>query len=489
MPKEALTKKKKTGYAFGIFTESLIYNMFYTYYLTFLNEIVGIQPKYSSIIIFISIAWDAVTDPMIGNYTDRIGVDKRKVMKGSLIPLAVIFIVAWSSIGAGFTSQTAKIILYTVISMAIWVFYTMYTIPYYAVVAELTEDYDERTQIRSLSSLLNAIAVGLGNILPALVPTVAILLTEKYESNSYAVVAAIISVMAVTFGFICCKSLNGVYSPKQAKDGEPVQKVSLKSTMKAFGEILSLKPAKFFLLFVFFFLATSSMIQANLTYMVIDCIGMEYDTGIVFVILSLVVSMAIVVPLVEATAKKKDRRFAAILFLSITFAGEITIKIIGLDAEIAGFRFMCILSPVILGIGTGTFWTLFYSMGYDLVELDEFKTGERRESTITALPQLIQKFGSAFGILMAGQLLSFYGYDSSKDTAGSEALFTVVTDEKIINGMENISTVIPAIFLLLSIISAILYPMTRKRFNALMVQLKKKRNGEEYTTEGFEKLL
>lgn len=37
--KSTLTKKKKTGYAFGIFTESLIYNMFYTYYLTFLIEI------------------------------------------------------------------------------------------------------------------------------------------------------------------------------------------------------------------------------------------------------------------------------------------------------------------------------------------------------------------------------------------------------------------------------------------------------------------
>ena len=172
--KSALTKKKKTGYAFGIFTESLIYNMFYTYYLTFLNEIVGIQPKYSSIIIFVSIAWDAVTDPMIGNYTDRAGVDKRKVMKKALFPLGIIFIVAWTNIGAAFDSQFLKILLYTVISMAIWVFYTMYTIPYYAVVAEITEDYDERTQIRSFSSLLNAIAVGLGNILPALVPTVAL---------------------------------------------------------------------------------------------------------------------------------------------------------------------------------------------------------------------------------------------------------------------------------------------------------------------------
>lgn len=489
MANSALTKKKKTGYAFGIFTESLIYNMFYTYYLTFLNEIVGIQPKYSSIIIFISIAWDAVTDPLIGNYTDRPGVDKRKIMKGSLIPLAIIFVVAWTSIGAGFNSQIAKILLYTVISMAIWVFYTMYTIPYYAVVAELTEDYDERTQIRSLSSLLNAIAVGLGNILPALVPTVAVLLTEKYESNAYAVVAALISILAVILGFVCCKSLNGVYSPKKAVPGTPVQKVSIKDTLKAFGEILALKPARYFLFFVFFFLATSSMIQANLTYMVIDCIGMQYDKGIIFVILSLVISMAIVVPIVEKVAEKKDRRFAAILFLSITFVGEIVLKIVGLDSQIGGFRYMCIVSPVFLGIGAGTFWTVFYSMGYDLVELDEFKTGKRRESTITALPQLIQKFGSAFGILMAGQLLSAYGYDSSADVAGSEALIKVVTDPKIVNGMENISTVIPAAFLTVSIIAVIMYPMTKTRFNALMTELKKKRDGKEYSTKGLEKLL
>ena len=485
--KSALTKKKKTGYAFGIFTESLIYNMFYTYYLTFLIEIAGIKPAISSIIIFISIAWDAVTDPMIGNYTDRPGVSKQRVMKLSLVPLALVFIVAWSSIGAGLFSQLAKVLLYTLITMCLWVFYTMYTIPYYAVVAEITEDYDERTEIRSLSSLLNAVAVGLGNILPALVPTVAVLLTEKYESNAYAVVAAIISVLAIILGFVCCRSLNGVYQPKKAVSGEQVG--SIKDTFKSFGSILAMKPAKYFLVFVFFFLATSSMIQSNLTYMVIDCIGMDYDTGIVAVIISLVVSMAIVVPIVEKVAHKKDRRFAAIVFLSVAFAGEIIIKLVGLDAEIGGFKIMCVAAPAVLGIGTGTFWTLFYSMGYDLVELDEFITGTRKESTITALPQLVQKFGSAFGILMAGVLLGAYGYDKSGDIAGSEALIQRVTDPHIVNGMENISTVIPAALLLVSIIFAVLYPMTRERFEALMVQLRKKRNGEEYTTNGLEKLL
>ncbi len=487
--KSALTKKKKFGYAFGIFTESLVYNMFYTYYLTFLIEIVGIQPKFSSIIIFISIAWDAVTDPIIGNYTDLPGVDKRKVMKISILPLAVVFIVAWTSIGAGFTSQTAKILLYTVISMCIWIFYTMYSIPYYAVVAELTEDYDERTSIRSLSSLLNALCVGLGNILPALVPTVAVLLGKKYQSNSYAVIAAIISILAVVLGYICCASLKGVYEPKQPKEGEPKPKFEIKSVFAAFGDILKLKPTKWFLLFVFFYLAMSSMIQSNLTYMVIDCIGMEYDTGIVFMILTLIVTMAVTVPIVEKVAQKKDRRFATILFLSIVLVLEVVIKLVGLDAEIGGFKVMAIISPAVLGIGNGTFWTLFYSMGYDLVELDEFKTGERRESTITALPQLVQKFGSAFGILMAGQLLSVYGYDASKDVAGNESLFTKVTDASVINGMENISTIIPAALLGISVLCCIIYPMTRKRYEALTEQLEKKRNGDAYTTEGFEKLL
>ena len=485
--KSKLTKKKKTGYALGIFSESLIYNMFYTYYLTFLIEIAGIKPAFSSIIIFISIAWDAVTDPMIGNYADRPGVSKQKVMKMSLVPLGLVFVLAWTSIGAGLSSQLAKILLYTFITMCLWVFYTMYTIPYYAVVAEITEDYDERTEIRSLSSLLNAVAVGLGNILPALVPTIAMLLTSKYESNAYAVVAAIISVMAMAFGFICCKSLNGVYEPKKAVPGESTG--SIKDTFKSFGSILAMKPAKYFLLFVFFFLATSSMIQSNLTYMVIDCIGMDYDTGIVAVIISLVVSMAVVVPIVEKVAHKKDRRFAAIVFLSIACVGEVLIKLIGLDAEIGGFRIMCVVSPAVLGIGTGTFWTLFYSMGYDLVELDEFLTGTRKESTITALPQLVQKFGSAFGILMAGVLLGAYGYDSSGDIAGSESLIQQVTDPKIVNGMENISTIIPAAMLLISIIFLVLYPMTRRRFEALMAQLKKKRAGEAYSTDGLEKLL
>ena len=149
----ALTKRKKLGYAFGIATESLLYNMYYTYFLTFLVQIVHIRPQLAGVVIFISIAWDAVTDPILGVVSDRPGVDKRRLMAKSILPLTIFFVLAWSGLGNTLfrDGEALKVVFYTAVSIVIWLFYTIYTIPYYAVVAELTEDYDERTEAEKIN--------------------------------------------------------------------------------------------------------------------------------------------------------------------------------------------------------------------------------------------------------------------------------------------------------------------------------------------------
>ncbi|MCH5198708.1 MAG: MFS transporter [Oscillospiraceae bacterium] len=480
-----LTKKKKLGYAFGIATESLLYNMYYTYFLTFLVQIIHIKPNIAGIVIFISIAWDAVTDPILGNISDKPGANKRKLMLKSVLPLGICFIIAWSTLGNTLfgESQALKMVFYTVISMLIWLFYTMYTIPYYAVVAELTEDYDERTKIRGTASFINAFCIGLGNIMPALVGVGAI---------TYIHVAGGLSILAVLAGLICAASLKGVYQVRTAKENEQIQKgLAIKPTLRSFGEILKLKPVKYFLLFVFFFLAGNSMLQSNLSYMVVDCIGVDYNSGIAIVIGVLVVTMAATVPIVTKVSEKTDRRTACLIFISISAIGLAMAKIVGLDASIGGFKIMLVAAPLLLGIGLSTFWTVFYSMSYDIVELDEFvngNNGERRESIITAFPQLVQKFGSATGILLQGIILGAYGYDTTSESGADAATF-VRPAESIVKGMENVSSIIPAVIIGLSLVFLILYPVTRKTYNTLTNQLKKKRAGEKYSSEGIEKLL
>ncbi len=480
--KPALTRKKKLGYAFGIATESLLYNMYYTYFLTFLVQILKIEPYLAGIVIFISIGWDAVTDSVIGYLSDRPGVDKRKLLMKSVLPLCVCFVLAWSPIGNLFgDSQALKILLYTVISILIWWFYTLYTIPYYAVIAEITEDYDERTQIRGTSSLINAFCIGLGNALPALVGVGMI---------TYMHVAGGLSIIAVLTGFICAASLRGVYRARMPKPDAPKQKgIGVAATAKTFGEILRLKPVKFFLLFVFFFLAGNSMLQSNLTYMVVHCIGVDYNEGIIAVIGTLVATMAVTVPIVTKVCEKTDRRTACLIFISVSAAGMLAVKIAGLETTVGGFHIMLVLMPLLLGLGLSSFWTVFYSMAYDIVELDEFVNGKRRESAITGFPQFVQKFGSATGILLQGVILSAYGFNATADSGADAAKFTRIEDLFIRNGMENVSTLIPAAIIAVALLFLILYPMTRKTYNALMAQLKNKREGASYTTEGIEKLL
>lgn len=482
--KSKLTKKKKLGYALGLATDSLLYNMYYTYFLTFLVQIIHVKPNLAGVVIFISIAWDAITDPIIGNISDRPGVDKRKMIFKSVLPLCIFFVAAWSPVGNLFgDSQALKMIVYTLISIAIWLFYTLYTIPYYAVVPELTEDYDERTELRGNSSLVNAFCIGLGNALPALVGV---------GSITFIHVAGSLSLLGVVMGFVCAASLKGVYQARMPKEGEVVPKgLGIGDTARAFGQILKLKPVKYFLLFVFFFLAGNSMLQSNLSYMVVDCIGVDYSEGIAIVIGVLVVVMAVTVPIVTKVCEKTDRRTACLIFITFSGVGMLAVKLIGLDATVGNFKIMLVLMPLLLAVGLSTFWTVFYSMAYDIVELDEYVNGshgERRESVITAFPQFVQKFGSATGILLQGVILSAYGYDTTAESGADAATFVRPSDY-IVGGMENVSTLIPAIVIGISLVFLLLYPMTRKTYNALMEQLKKKREGEAYTNEGVEKLL
>ncbi len=482
---QPLTKKRKLGYAFGIFTESLLYNMFYTYYLTFLVQIVGVKPAVSGVVIFISIAWDAVTDPIIGAFTDRAGVDKRRVMKRAILPLALVFALSWLNWRSilGLTSMAGVVVLYIALTMGIWIFYTLYTIPYYAVVAEITQDYDERTAIRSLSSLLNAAAVALGNVVPALVSTVVFRHVVTYFD-----VSVVLAVLAVFLGFLAVASLKHIYLEKAEQPHVSIDRgAAMRETFRGFADILKLKPFKFFILFVFFFLFATSMIQSSFSYSIVYCMGLPYDKGIVVVVASLVVTMAFVTPLAEKLAKKKDRRTSALFFIGLACAGLFALKIIGLDARIGGFPFMVVVLPVICAVGLGAFWTLFYSMAYDFVEIDEYVNGERRESLITAVPQFIQKLGSGVGILTQGLLLTACGY--VRTNADYDNIFSPVSDPKILTGMTNITTLFPAILLLFSLCGLFFLKTTRGNMALLTQRLEQRRNGETTDNKSLDSLI
>ncbi|MBE6835970.1 MAG: MFS transporter [Ruminococcaceae bacterium] len=463
--------KRKLGYCSGIITESIVYNVYYVHYLFFLTNIAHLDPAFAGTISLISVFWDAVTDPVIGYYVDKPGADKRKFMLRALFPLFLTFLGIFIPIGNA--GGLVKFVFYTVMTMLFWLFYTFYTIPYYAVVADITEDYDERTSIRGLSSLINTFPIAGGAIAPAVLPGLfvgmGLSLTMGWE-----LMAVVTGVISLIFGLLAVRSLRSVNTKAREPENGERERAKWSDIFVTFAQVIKLKPFLTFMIFIFFFLMASSMIQSNLMYTIDYCLKGSHDVLEPIFIGGLVLTMAVVIPLVTKFAEKFDRKTACLVFFAISFVGLIVIKIIGVKSIPV---FVC--QPIVLGFSSGAFWTLFYTMAYDLVEVDEFKHGKRRESVITGLPQFFQKFGSAVGMWTIGLILKFTGYDATLAEQTPQA----------VKAIENMASIIPAVLLGVSMLALAFYPVTRKRMEILQGELEKKRDGKEYSSEGIEKIV
>ena len=114
----------------------------------------------------------------------------------------------------------------------------------------------------------------------------------------------------------------------------------------------------------------------------------------------------------------------------------------------------------------------------DVVEVDEFKTGKRREGLYFGVATFVQKMGSAFALLILGQALLWIGYVPKVEQSASTLL-----------GLRIMFGPILAALILASIIAAYFFPMTRERHKALLEAIEAKRAGEAWDETGFKELL
>lgn len=460
--KKSLSNLQLVGYASGILTESFLYNMFFGYIMIFLTDVAFVIPILAGTISMIAVAWDAITAPIVGYLSDREGADKRKFLLFGALPMCVFITLTFMPVDF---SDIGKFVYYTVLAIVMWVFYTIYTIPYYALGAEITDDYDERTKIRGVSNFINSAGIYVGSAVPTLL--VAFFVGKGIsEGYSWTFSAAIIGVAAAIIAIITYLSVKNTKLIEKPK----IEEKNKEGLLKTYMAIIKLKPMKWYIIFTFFYLAAFAIISANNLYLLQYRVGAD-ATWLAVILLFKVALVIIYVPIFTWIATKTDRRTAMIIFFSILIAGLYALKIIG----ITSVPMMFVLN-VFTSLGTAGFWVTFYSMGYDLVEVDELVNGKRREGAITSFPQFIQKIGSAIGMQFAGIVLTIVGYNAALEIQTTEAAL----------GIESITTILTPTLILISLIGLIKYPITKKKFDLVRKELEKKRNGEEYSTEGLE---
>ena len=113
----------------------------------------------------------------------------------------------------------------------------------------------------------------------------------------------------------------------------------------------------------------------------------------------------------------------------------------------------------------GVFMLISWAMITDVIDYSEIRNGIREDGAVYALYSFSRKLGQAAAAGLSGGLLTLVGY--SEKTA---------FDRDVLEGIFNISTLVPAVgFLLLSIIMWVWYPLKKKQVEENVEILRKKR--------------
>lgn len=133
--------------------------------------------------------------------------------------------------------------------------------------------------------------------------------------------------------------------------------------------------------------------------------------------------------------------------------------------------FLVYLMAMFAGMGVATGLLIPWSMLPDAIDLDELRTGQRREGDLYAIFGLFQKIGLGGAIAASSFALGWAGYISPSEQTGE---FLDDQPESVLLTLKLIMGPIPAFFLLLSFIPLYFYPITKDKHKSILRHLEEK---------------
>lgn len=121
-----------------------------TFILLFYTQVLGLNGALTGLIVALSLLWDAISDPLVGTLSDRLRSRhgrRHPYMVLSIVPLGLGFIGLFSPPSALLGSDPLLAAWLLFWSLWIRTFVTTFSIPHLALSAEITSDYQGRSQI------------------------------------------------------------------------------------------------------------------------------------------------------------------------------------------------------------------------------------------------------------------------------------------------------------------------------------------------------
>lgn len=427
--------------------------------LPFYTDVVFLPAWLAGVGRMLGLVWDGVNDPVAGWLSDRTRTRlgrRRPFILAAAVPMGLAFCLLWTPpAGLG----TAGIFLWFVLAYVLLdTFVTLYTTPYLALGAELTDDYHERTQVSAMRSAFHVVGLLAGALIPGVV-------LEAYgadRTRGHLVMGLAIGGAMAGVGLV-----TGLLVRERATHAAPLPR-DAHGLVRGIARTLRNRPFRVLLVTFALLQIGGGCYQTVLPYAFRYWLHMPDRVGTVLAVylLSSVASLPLWTRL--AWRLGKDR---ALRLCIVWGATSLAVAPFVLSPDLSAPALYGFL--VLAGLGAGGWNVLPVAITADVVDADELETAERREGAYFGLWTLTLKLATALASAVVGVGLAVIGYvPNVEQTAGA------------LLGLKLLYGPIPAVLLLGGLLAFAGFPLTRERHAAVQAALAARRHSRPAAGSG-----
>lgn len=383
------------------------------YLLKYYTEIVGLNSSLAGIALSISVIWDAISDPLMGRISDhthsRFGRRRPYILMGGiLLAISVLLLFSPPNISSQIGKFSYLLSVYLLVNTAM----TIISVPHIALGGELSFERNERTSVFGWRLFFSNIGMLIGMIVPA-----AILQSLGDESSKENIVTSrttageIVSLVILFSSFI-------TFWVTKGKDTIQTDKNKQLPFFQSFGSVIK---NKMFLILLFAFVIATigrTFNSAIALYYYEYRLGLKESQVVINILLPFFLVLMVSIGFWVWISKKIGKKIPA--FLGVFGLGLLTVIVYPL------FPYGELRPPLIAAFFGGIFAgsiLIMDSILTDVVDYDEFKTGEKREGLYFGIWKMGVKFSQAFGIAITGFLLDMIGFQNGLTSQSQEVGF------------------------------------------------------------------